>query len=168
MYLRPRHLKREQFMFAIWICNSDMKRSYLTLVHVSATLKFLAPKHECAYAKKIDENVIWLCLIHVECKISWFVMWFYIVKPRFLFKTVKEFLQISAAFQDFWANSVKRSQTQLDLERMQVAKARHLCRTIGPLFPLIETCKLTLIDWANRSSNSYTTWHVYKLRIFFI
>ncbi len=31
------------------------------------------------------------------------------------------------------ANSVKRSQTQLDLERMQVARARHLCRTIGPL-----------------------------------
>ncbi len=45
-----------------------------------------------------------------------------------------EFLQISSAFLNFWANSVKRSQTQLDLERMQVARARHLCRTIGPLF----------------------------------
>ena len=28
---------------------------------------------------------------------------------------------------------------QLDLERMLVAKARHLCRTIGPLFPWIDT-----------------------------
>ncbi len=32
------------------------------------------------------------------------------------------------------ANSVKRRQTHLDLECMQVAKARHLCRAIGPLF----------------------------------
>ncbi len=37
-------------------------------------------------------------------------------------------------FSGFLANSVKRRQTQLDLERMQVAKARHLCKTIGPLF----------------------------------
>ncbi len=34
--------------------------------------------------------------------------------------------------------SVKRRQTQFYLERMQVAKARHLCRIIGPLFPRIE------------------------------
>ncbi len=50
-------------------------------------------------------------------------------------QTKFEFLQILSAFQDLGANSVKSSQTQLDLERMQVAKARHLCRTIGPLFP---------------------------------
>ena len=32
------------------------------------------------------------------------------------------------------SNSVKRRQAQLGLERMQVDKARYLCRTIGPLF----------------------------------
>ncbi len=39
-----------------------------------------------------------------------------------------------SAFQDFYQNSVKRRQTILDLERIRVAKARHLRRTIGPLF----------------------------------
>ncbi len=89
-------------------------------------------------------------------KISWFDMWFNIVKPRFLFKTVdlwsyinaqlqllayalnpieSGFPQILSAFQDLCANSVKRSQTQLDLERMKVAEARNLCRIIGPLLP---------------------------------
>ncbi len=45
---------------------------------------------------------------------------------------------------------MKRSQTQLDLERMQVARARHLCRTIGPLFPWIEIM-LTLYGYLQTS-----------------
>ncbi len=44
----------------------------------------------------------------------------------------------SVCFSGLLANSMKRKQTQLDLKHMQVAKARHLCRTIGPLFPWIK------------------------------
>ncbi len=57
-------------------------------------------------------------------QLSWFDMWFNIlvVKPRFLIKIVDLWsLKFRLLFRIFLANSVKRRQTHLDLERIQVA-----------------------------------------------